>query len=239
MNTQFKKSPEGFIHEKKVIIRAILIFSVFLFSLTILFYLKDYNSFFPINYLALALTLLVLLFLIVLGSYWFIKKQKMKYESYLLLLGEDDITLQENGVKQISISYNDIKSIIQCPNKSIIVNGKNNMILIPYYIEEYDSLISTLKLVSSVEITEKKKIDRSYLMYIQIIVFASLFVLFMFSENKIIVGITGVISLLVLFYSLYITIFKNNPGNNKIFSKNWGMLLLLFYIILKMYYIFV
>lgn len=128
-----------------------------------------------------------------------IRKQKTLLESYQLTIDDNVITREQSNFPTISIHPFELKAIVKKANGSFIVNGEKSMILIPKEIERYSEIETILSGIQPVSATLPFFQKYATLTgIISAVAFACVYLL----DNKLIVGITGSVSLILIVWSV-------------------------------------
>ena len=170
------------------------------------------------------------------GLFKGINRQKGLFESYKLIINENEIIREQNNTKTISIPHNEIKSIIRNTKGMLTIVGNSNteIIGVPSQInnsEKLEQILSQIKLITDSDkqpLTEKYK---GLLILFMLGLMAAVYI----SKDKLIVGITGTILTLFLGYSFY-EVRRNKNIDKKTKNGMWWLILVLLSIIGNMYF---
>lgn len=138
------------------------------------------------------------------GLYRGIKRQEALYDSYRLILDNNSIIREHINTPTISIFNADITEIIKNSNGSFTIKGNStlNMISVPSQIEEYEKLerlLSEIRPISAKTDTPFLQKFRGLISILTLGLMAAVAI----SDDKRIVGISGTVLLVVLFYSVF------------------------------------
>lgn len=160
----------------------------------------DHQSDFIVLPLAILLSLAALIF----GFYLGMNRQKVMYESFRLTLDDYYITRKQHNTTTIRILNEEVSDIIKNSKGNFIIKGKlsNDIIIVPLQIENYQKLELSL---SAIRPISTKPIEPFFQKYNSIISILSLLLMVAvyISKNKVIVGFSGAILLVILGYSIY------------------------------------
>lgn len=165
-----------------------------------------------------------------------IKKQKNLFESYTLTITENEIIREQTDTAAINIPLTDIKSIVKSPKGHFTIKGKSslNAVGIPSQIEHPEEVERILGEIKPIEYPNQTPFLEKYKMPI-LIAFITIFASFYVSENKWIIGITGIILTVSLGFSFYIIRMSKNI-DNKIKRASWSTIFVLLGIIGSTYF---
>lgn len=187
----------------------------------------------------LDLTVLPVLIPIVAASMWFginrgLKRQKLLYENYLITITDNLITRKQ--INTISIYFNEIKEIEKRNNGSFIIKGKTSgeMIFIPSQIDHYSELEQLLEQIQPIIKNKSRTINEKYAGFTGLITVGLMFCVFTVN-NKIIVGLTGILLMAIIIWS-FIKIRGNKNLDNKTKGGVWWSILVLLSVISVLYF---
>ncbi len=165
-----------------------------------------------------------------------INRQKGLFESFKLIINENEIIREQVNTPTISIAYNDVKSIIRNPNGilTIVGNSTSDIIGVPSQINNLEKLEQLLTQVQPITDSDKKSWLVKYKGLI-IILMLGLMACVYISKDKLLVGLTGTILILFFGYSFY-EVRRNKNIDKKTKNGMWWLLLALFFIIGNMYF---
>jgi hypothetical protein len=190
----------------------------------------------PSDVYALLFTIPIIIGAIIFGLFRGIKRQRGLFESYKLIINENEIIREQTNTPRISIPHSEIKSIHRNPKGTLTIvgNSKTEVIGIPSQIDDYDKLDDLLAKIHPITYSDKKSFAEKFkglIVLLTIGLMASVYI----STNKFIVGLTGTILIIILGYSFYLTR-RNKNIDKKTKNGMWLILLVLFSIIYTMYY---
>ena len=147
------------------------------------------------------------------GLYIGNKRQREVFEQYTLTIDKDGITREQYNTATISIPYHSINQISKNDNGSFTIRGTaQDFISIPKQIESADKLEQTLAgimpLTSSADIPFLQKYT-TLISFVTIILYLGVYL----SNDKMVVGIAGVLLIGVMGYSFYETQRSKNVDN--------------------------
>jgi len=235
MNTEFQIRENGFAEIKKaMIIKTIPI--VILAAGTGLSI-----SYFNTNVQSNDVNVLPFVIPIIIGALAFglfkgINRQKGLFESYKLIINENEIIREQNNTQTISIPHNEIKSIIRNPKGILTIVGNSNteIIGVPFQINNSEKLEQILSQIKPITYSDKKPLAEKYkglLNLLMLGLMASVYI----SKDKLVVGITGTILILILSYSFYEGR-RNKNIDKKTKNGMWWLILVLLSVIGNMYF---
>jgi len=235
MNTEFQIRENGFAEIKKaMIIKTIPI--VILAAGTGLSI-----SYFNTNVQSNDVNVLPFVIPIIIGALAFglfkgINRQKGLFESYKLIINENEIIREQNNTQTISIPHNEIKSIIRNPKGILTIVGNSNteIIGVPFQINNSEKLEQILSQIKPITYSDKKPLAEKYkglLILLMLGLMASVYI----SKDKLVVGITGTILILILSYSFYEGR-RNKNIDKKTKNGMWWLILVLLSVIGNMYF---
>jgi len=235
MNTEFQIRDNGFAEIKKaMIIKTIPI--VILAAGTGLSI-----SYFNTNVQSNDVNVLPFVIPIIIGALAFglfkgINRQKGLFESYKLIINENEIIREQNNTQTISIPHNEIKSIIRNPKGILTIVGNSNteIIGVPFQINNSEKLEQILSQIKPITYSDKKPLAEKYkglLILLMLGLMASVYI----SKDKLVVGITGTILILILSYSFYEGR-RNKNIDKKTKNGMWWLILVLLSVIGNMYF---
>lgn len=173
---------------------------------------------------------------LVFGLFKGINRQKELFESYRLIINENEVIREQNTTQTISIPHNDIKSITRNSKGIITIVGNSNTdsIGVPSQINNSERLTQILSQIKPITDSDKKPLNEKY-KGVLILLMLGLMAIVYISKDKLAVGITGTILILFLGYSFY-KVRKNKNIDNKTKNGMWWLILVLLSIIGNMYF---
>ncbi|MEP2238052.1 MAG: hypothetical protein ABJI22_06800 [Maribacter sp.] len=234
MNTEFQIKENGFAEIKKaLIIKTIPIAILAAGTGLALSHINSNGKTTDVNVLPFLIPLV--LGTLAFGLFKGINRQKELFESYKLIVNENDIVREQNNTQTISIPLNEIKSIIKDPKGILTIVGSSNtdVIGVPSQINNSEKLEQILSKIRPISYSDKKPLIEKYKGVLILIVLGLMATVFI-STNKLLVGITGSILILFLRYSFY-EVRRNKNIDKKTKNSMWWLLLVLFSVIGNMY----
>ncbi len=170
------------------------------------------------------------------GLFKGINRQKGLFESYRLIINENEIIREQNNTPTISISHNEIKSIIRTPKGILTIVGNSNtdIIEVPSQINNPEKLTQILSTIKPIVDSEEKLPIEKYkglLILLMLGLMATVYI----SKNKLVIGITGTILILFLGYAFY-EVRRNKNIDKKTKIGMWWLILVLLSVIGNMYF---
>lgn len=235
MNNEFQIKENGFDEIKKsIIIKSLPITLVSLTTGYLIYHFNPNRQ--PNNVNILPFFIPIVLGAVIFGLYRGIKRQRILFKSYTLIINENEIIREQISTPKISIPHNEIQSIQRNPNGTLIILGKTTTetIIIPSQIDHSEQLDNLLSKIHPISDSDKKSLAEKFkglIILSTLALMASVYI----STNSLVVGITGTLVTLILVYSFYKNITNKNIDKK---TKNgmWFVLLVLFSIIYTMYY---
>lgn len=145
----------------------------------------------------------ILVFFIALVLFRSIKRLKTAFESYTLTVEEDQLIREQLNIPPLIIPFHEIKSIQRGEKGIIKIVGARKLspILIPTQIEDLDRIIALLtKIHPFDDLPSKPLISR--VKWPLILLLMTLMACVGLSENKLVVGISGLLICCILLWSL-------------------------------------
>ena len=170
------------------------------------------------------------------GIYRAINRHKALFESYKLIVNENEIVREQINTETISIPHNEVKSIIKTSKGILTIVGKSasEIIGVPSQIDDSEELEELLAQNHSITYSDKKSLIGRYIGIIILLtlgLMASVYI----SSNKLVVGVAGTILIMLIGYSLYEAHRNKNIDKKTKKSMIW-LFLVLFSIIGVMYF---
>jgi hypothetical protein len=170
------------------------------------------------------------------GLYRGVNRQKEIFDSYRLTLDNNGITREQHNTPTITISNTEVSEIIKNSNGSFTIKGNSsvNVICVPSQIDDYEKLEKSLAeirhiLTKSSELFLQK--IRGLLSVLTIGLMAAVYI----SKDKIIVGVSGTVLLVVLGYSFF-EVQRSKNVDSKTKKGMWWLILVTASIVGVMYY---
>ncbi len=138
------------------------------------------------------------------GLYRGINRQKEIFDSYRLTLDNNGITREQHNTPTINIAKADLSEIIKNPNGSFTIKGNStvNVIGVPSQIDDYENLELSLAEIRQISTKTSEPILQNFRSLLSILVIGLMASVYI-SKDKIIVGISGTVLLVVLGYSVF------------------------------------
>ena len=230
---EYKIKADGFKEvQKKIILTTV---PIALIAASVSIYISTVNTESSENDIDVLFVIIpVLLCTLGYGLYKAIKQQKIIFESYRLVIDEENISREQFNTSIITIPFIQITSIAKHKNGSILIIGKNkgDIIVIPTQIESYNEIEEKLDTINPIKAIKKENILQKSRIIFGIATIALMVCVYTF-ENKIIVGISGSILVCFLIWS-FITLRKNKNIDNKTKKGLWWVFVVIFSIIANM-----
>jgi heme O synthase-like polyprenyltransferase len=121
------------------------------------------------------------------------KRRKEMLASFLITISNTSIKREQKNTPVIEIAFNDINQIINKSDGSFIIKGRTSqdIIYVPYYMENYDTLQKALYRIMPVKGNIKQSILNKYGLLLIILLFVSSNIVF-FLKDKILVTMAGI-----------------------------------------------
>ncbi len=170
------------------------------------------------------------------GLFKGINRQKGLFESFKLIINENEIIRQQNNTETITIHRSEVKSIIRNPKGILTISGNSStdIIGIPSQINNPEKLEQMLTQIIPITDSDKKPLAEKY-KGLLILLLLGLMALVYISKNKLVVGITGTILILFLGYSFY-EVRRNKNIDKKTKNGMWWLIIVLLSVIGNMYF---
>ncbi|WP_243471066.1 hypothetical protein [Winogradskyella sp. MH6] len=235
MNTEFQIKENGFAEIKKAMIIKTIPIAILAAGtgLTISHFNTNGQSS-DVNVLPFVIPIII--GALAFGLFKGINRQKGLFESYKLIINENEIIREQNNTQTISIPRNEIKSIIRNPKGILTIVGNSNteIIGVPSQINNSEKLEQILSQIKPITDSDKKPLTEKY-KGVLILLMLGLMATVYISKDKIIVGITGTILVLFLGYSFY-EVRRNKNIDKKTKNGMWWIIFVLLSIIGNMYF---
>jgi hypothetical protein len=218
----FKIRQDGFKVEKRLLLTRTIPILLITIAVGSVFFSQKLNY---TNILPYYIPFLVLI--ISLGFYLGLKRRKSIFESYTLTIANNLLTREQLNTSTISIYFTDIKEIVKFKDGSFTVRGKDtaDLIGIPAQIDNYSQLETALGEIHPIVSKNKSSLVQKYQSLSGLLV-AGLFICVYVVNNKIIVGLTGSILVILLGWSC-IKIRNSKNVDNKTRKIVWWSLLVM------------
>ena len=175
----------------------------------------------------------------ILGFIFFnmLKKLKHSYLNYILTIQEDVISCtKQSFIPTISIPKSEISAIIEDQHGNLTIKGSNPKIFIYIlpYLEHLDEVKLQLSAIKPITLQDRNKNIFEKFPQILIIMMGCMVAIYL-SYNKILVAITGTITIGLLSWFFY-SMQKNKQLDKKLKRNSWWVLVVLFSVIAIIYY---
>lgn len=163
------------------------------------------------------------------------KRQNQLFYSYTLVIDEIGLTRKQSNLADASISFRDITSVEQMNRGFLLVRGaaKDDKIAVWPYIENFDEVRSLLENYKPVTPMVYKNIFQKYPLLLSILMLGA-FALVYLSNNKIVVGISGLVALVSIGWTFY-RIRKSKQVDTSTKRFSWVILIFLLTMALTIY----
>jgi hypothetical protein len=185
----------------------------------------------------LLLTIIVIIAIYGIITYRAIKRIKTNCEKYKLVI-EDNCLITTRLGSNFKIPFTDISRISESKSGTICIIGKRSTdaIAVSPFLKNHEELRSILYNIKSFENTRSDIFWQKFGFAI-ILVPAIIMLIVLISENKLLVGVGGLIVLSMLGWYIF-TVLSINTSKSKLLKKSLWMILLLLSVLLKMYFTF-
>jgi len=166
-----------------------------------------------------------------------LKKLKHSYLNYILTIQEDVISCtKQSFIPTISIPKSEISAIIEDQHGNLTIKGSNPKIFIYIlpYLEHLDEVKLQLSAIKPITLQDRNKNIFEKFPQILIIMMGCMVAIYL-SYNKILVAITGTITIGLLSWFFY-SMQKNKQLDKKLKRNSWWVLVVLFSVIAIIYY---
>ncbi len=232
---QFKIKQDGFKEIRKVIlIRTIPISLLTAFAALAISHFTENGQQSDVNVLPFVIP--IILGAMALGLYRGIKRQKTIFESYILTIDNTCIKREQHNTPTITISNTDIREIIKTSNGSFTIKGTSNinMIGVPSQIDDYKKLEKSLAEIRKITIKNSEPFLQKFRGLLSILIIGLMAAVYI-SKDKIIVGLSGTVLLVILGYSFF-EVQKSKNIDSKTKNARWWLILVIASIIGVMYF---
>lgn len=170
------------------------------------------------------------------GLFRGVKRQKEIFDSYVLTLDDNSITREQHNTPTITITKTDLKEIIKNSNGSFTIKGNStlNVIGVPSQIDDYERLEKLLSEIGQISSKTSEPILQKFSGLFAILTIGLMAAVYI-SKDKVIVGITGTVLLVVLGYSFF-EIQRSKNIDSKTKKGMWWLILVTASIVGVMYY---
>jgi hypothetical protein len=156
-----------------------------------------------------------------------LKKQKQVMLNYSVTISDSEIIREQVNTPPLAINFMEIKEILKSKKGGFTIKGltRTDVIIIPYLIDDRESLEQSLERLAPITVETKIPFSRKYRLLLTIL-FPGLMIATFLATNKIIAGLCGLVVIGLLAWSLYnVQTSKNVPENTK--RRSWVYLLLI------------
>ncbi len=232
---QFKIKPDGF----KEIRNAMLIktIPIALIASSVGLGISHFSSNMPQNNVNVwPFVIPIVLVALTAGTFTGVKRQKQIFESYTLTLNTESITREQYSTPSITIPKSEIKAIIKNANGSFTIKGNSmlNVIGVPAQIDNYDILERLLMETQTILVKDNVSLLQRFRLLLVLLPLGLMAVVCL-SENRLVVGLSGIILLGLLGYSFFV-IQKSGNVDRRIKRGIWFAILIVLSIIGTMYF---
>jgi hypothetical protein len=160
-----------------------------------------------------------------------IKRQKVIFETYKLIIDDVRIIRQQGNTPDINLGFSEIKSITRTSKGGLVIKGNSplNMILVPAQLDDLPSLEKLLLENCNIQMSVSKPLMQRLLIPFTLFVLGLMSVIYI-SDNKILVLISGII-LLPIMIAGFIKLQTNKNIDNKTRRSSYWMILMFLIII--------
>ncbi|MFT3824491.1 MAG: hypothetical protein QM731_11245 [Chitinophagaceae bacterium] len=202
---EFKLDPERISEPKKIIIRRSVISAVFtllLFCGVYFFSLGDLSAIKDNLYILIAPIIVILL--VGYSTRNNVQRQQVLYETYLLTVTDTLLTREQKGVPDVDMYTKDITAITKSKDGSYFIKGlkANDLLYIPRYVENRELLEQELGKIQPITPAAPGKVKQWTRFALSLILIASMVTVYM-SDNRLLVAISAVLSLVAMGWSFY------------------------------------
>ena len=175
------------------------------------------------------------IFLIVMGFsvYRNLKKQKQFALSYSITISDSEILREQMNTPPLTINFMEIKEIIKNEKGSFTIKGRTrtDIIYVPYIIDNARELEQRLASFTPITVVAKDPFYKKYRLLLTFLALGAMVSVYTV-DNKVIVGICGVLTTSLLLWAFYeIRVNKNLPQNTR--RVSWFLL----FIVLSVIYV--
>jgi hypothetical protein len=235
MNNEFQVKKNGFAEIKKaMIVKAIPIALLAAGTGLAISHFNTNDKSSDVNVLPFAIPIVI--GALAFGLFKGINRQKGLFESYKLIINENEIIREQINTQRITIPHNEVKSIIRNPKGIITIVGHSatEVIGIPSQIVGIEKLEQLLSLIHPIVESDEKPLTEKYKGLLVVLLLGLMATVYI-SMNKLIVGVNGAIVILFLGYSFY-EVRRNKNIDKKTKNEMWRIVLVLLSIIGTMYF---
>lgn len=173
---------------------------------------------------------------LVFGMYLGVNRQKKIFETYILTFDSNSITREQHNTATISIPHAELSEIIKNPNGGFTIKGNStvNVIGVPAQIDDYEKLEKLLSGIRPISTKSNEPFLQKFRLLLSILTIGLMAAVYI-SKDKMIVGVSGTVLLLVLGYSFF-EVQRSKNIDNKTKQGMWWLILVTGSILAVMYY---
>ena len=170
------------------------------------------------------------------GLYRGVNRQKEIFDSYILTLDGNGVTREQHNTPTIIISKEELSEIIKNSNGSFTIKGNSyvNVIGVPSQIDDYEKLEKLLAEIGPISTKSNEPFLQKFRGLLSILTIGLMAAVYI-SKDKLIVGTSGTILLVVLGYSFF-EVQRSKNIDSKTKKGMWWVILVTASIIVVMYY---
>lgn len=159
------------------------------------------------------------------GLYRGVNRQKEIFDSYRLTLDNNGITREQHNTPTITISNTDVSEIIKNSNGSFAIKGNSslNVIGVPSQIDDYEKLEKSLAEIRKISSKSSEPFLQKFRGLLSILTIGLMAAVYI-SKDKIIVGVSGTVLLVVLGYSFF-EVQRSKNVDSKTKKEMWWLIL--------------
>jgi hypothetical protein len=170
------------------------------------------------------------------GLYRGLRRQKASFESYQLIVDDEMLTRHQFNTQTIIMRYEDIITIEKISNGDFVVkaNNYNSKLIIPAQVENYaelELLLNSIKTITPKPASSLLKYASLGATLMMVILMVCVYV----SDNKIIVGTSGVFVAALMIYGFY-EVQTNKNIDLKTKRSSWFIIIVLISMIAIVYH---
>ena len=191
-------------------------------------FISYYNGNIQVDTSLFSIVIPMLLVIMFFGLRRGINRQKNIYQSYRLTLDEQTIIRQQNMTPDIVLPISEIKEILKNKDGSLSIRGKgmNNSIGVPSQLDNIEELEGRLSEIMEIQLKDQKSFIQKF-PWLMPILMLGLMVTVYISDNKLLVGFSGITLTIGLIYSM-IYVQRSKHVDKKTKRTTWLVLVVLF-----------
>lgn len=197
----YKNTPEGLVKLRKQLISKLtpLLLIAVIGGVAISYFNNDKKD----GPLAWLIMLVLMLIFLVYSLAKGIKMQKGLYESYVLTIDEDRLSRRQTNLSELTILFSEISTISEDKTDNLIVTDVDqNKIVISSYIQGYERIKALLQSIKPISPAISKNFLQKYPLLSPVITIGLMAAVYL-SNNKIVVGLCGVILIGLMTWAFY------------------------------------